>query len=494
MKSFKYKAIFTASTSLSKETKKSFEAKASIDELNELKALMPEVKEDEDILYCSFNLAVAGLINDNGHGMLPETALKMMDSFKLKPMNIEHWRNDVIGTISNVGYSSFPDNKLMSPEDCASCKGPFNLCASAVVWKHVSPYFAEYLKDTNDESSWVYKDISTSWEVGFDEFVIARGSRNLFDAEIVTDEAEVKRMSKYLTQMGGNGFDDTNKEVYMVISGTPRGLGGGFTSNPAAAVKGVIVHDPCDECNEEEEKEDEDPMEEDDKKCKSSENNENNISQTTKLAVKRINMKFKDVDEFVDSIQVAASKQEVVASSAIREFIEQELLKRGEGWKSEITVRDEKLQASEQKITDLQAAIDIAKESGSEMKATVDQLTKELEEIKKTAKEAQAQQVFDSRMSKLEEDYDLNDKVRKVVSNSIRSKSDEEYTEWLSNEGEVILAGKEKKVVPVEEAVFEVKASAEIVPNVSSPNEPEDTKIRASVKRDKNNVFTITLK
>jgi hypothetical protein len=490
MKNFKYKATFTASTTLAKETKKSFEAKASIDELEGLKAIMPESKDDEDILYCSFNLAVAGLINANGHGMLPETALKMMDSFKMKPMNIEHYRQDVVGAITNVGCSSFPDNKMMSPEDCASSKSPFNLCASAIVWKHVSPYFAEYLKDTNDENSWVYKDISTSWEVGFDEFVIARGSRNLFDAEIITDEKEVKRLSKYLTQMGGTGFDDTNKEVYMVISGSPRGLGGGFTSNPAAAVKGVIVHDPCDV----EDNEDETDMEEDDKKCKSSENKENNISQKTKLTVKRVNMKCKNIDELIDSIQVAASKQEIVASSAIREFIEQEIMKGAEGWKSEISVRDEKLQANETKIKDLQAAVDVAKESGAEMKATVEQLTKELEEIRKNAQEAQAQQVFDSRMSELEDKYDLSDKVRKVVSNSIRNKSEEEYAEWLSNEGEVILAGKEKKVAPVEDAVLEVKASAEIIPNASSNEENKETKLSASVKRGKDNVFVITLK
>ena len=128
------------------------------------------------------------------------------------------------------------------------------------------------------------------------------------------------------------------------------------------------------------------------------------------------------------------------------------------------------------------------------MKATVEQLTKELEEIRKNAQEAQAQQVFDSRMSELEDKYDLSDKVRKVVSNSIRNKSEEEYAEWLSNEGEVILAGKEKKVAPVEDAVLEVKASAEIIPNASSNEENKETKLSASVKRGKDNVFVITLK
>lgn len=486
--SYKYKAIFEVQANFKQTSKKALESKASIDELKELTALMPEDKSDEDLLYCSFNLGVAGLVNANDHGILPATAVSMMNTFKMKPMNIEHYRSDVVGVITNVGFSSFPENKLMAQEDCADCKMPFNMAASAVVWKKVNPWFADSLKYSNKEDGWDYKGISTSWEVGFDEYVIARGSKNLFDAEIVEDEAEVKRLSKYLRQFGGTGFDDNHKEVYMVISGEPCGIGGGFTANPAAAVSGVIVHDPEDE--EEDEKEMDESK---DIILKDSNNNDKKISQSNKTTVEWINMKFKNVDEFIDCYQSSASKQEVIASSAVREFIQEQIEKGVEGWKSQVDERDAKISESASKISDLQAALDVAKDNGKTLSDSVESLKSELADIKAEAAKAKAQEIFNSRMAELDEKYEMSDKVRTVIAKSIANKSDEQYSEWLSNEGEVILAGKEKKAKEVDEAVKEVKASADIVPNTSHEDKQEPKKLSASVKRAKNGEFEITL-
>lgn len=506
-KQFKYSATFDVLASVKKQSMKNFTAKASIDELEDLRTLLPsneEMKMHDDLLFCSFNLAVAGLINANNHGILPETALQLLPYWQHRPLNIEHNRRCNVGVITNAGFSSFPDNKIMTTEQVSAATSPFNIAIAGVVWKIADPYFADFLECTNDEEDeWCYKKMATSWEVGFSDYIIARGSKNLFTAEIIRDADEIARLTPFLTQFGGTGFDNTNTEVYLVISGEARALAGGFTENPAAAVSGVYVPD-LEEEEEDEEEEDEveepemkpDPeLEMDDKKKSTcSEISANNISQKPKLTVKKINsMKFKDINDFCDKYSEATAKQEVFATSDIREFFEKSLVKEVENWQSEVSKHETKVLEAEARVDELQSTINAEKEKSKEQADALAALKSELDALKEKVETEKVESVLASRISDLASKYTLNEKALKLISDSIKGKSDEELTAWLADQGEVILAGKEKVAETPEEGLKEVKASKDFIPNAGSESQKQtEDKSEPSVTR-KGQIFSISL-
>ena len=85
----------------------------------------------------------------------------------------------------------------------------------------------------------MYKTISASWEVGFSEYKIAVGSKNLKEAEIISDPTRIKEMKGMLRGFGGKGLTEEGKPIYRLITGDVYPLGIGFTMKPAAN-KGVI--------------------------------------------------------------------------------------------------------------------------------------------------------------------------------------------------------------------------------------------------------------
>jgi len=241
MKDFKYKTFFNTTIPVVMATEKSDIALAS---LKELRALLPEeeeIEENEDLLYTAFNSCVVNLINANDDGVMTKEGLQMAPKFTHRQLNIEHNRSMVIGHITGYGFSSFVDNQLLSAEDLKDTSDPFNIALSGIIYKVVDPYFADFLKESSDEKGLFYQSISASWEVGFDEYVVCVGSKKIKDAEIVSEDAQVKELSKYLKCMGGTGFMKDGTPVYRVVVGNPVPLGCGFTANPAAAVQGVLV-------------------------------------------------------------------------------------------------------------------------------------------------------------------------------------------------------------------------------------------------------------
>ena len=529
MKEFKYKATFEVDASLEKRSFKNLQASASVKELKDLRTLLPSdeyMKEHDDLLFCSFNLAVAGMINKNNHGILPKTAERMMKYWVNRPLNIEHDRSNTIGCIINTGFSTFGENKIITVDEALKSGEPFNLCMGGVVWKVVDPYFAEYLEMTNkytEKDNYFYGKVATSWEVGFDKYVIAKGSKNLFNAEIVTDEKEIERLSPFLTQFGGTGFDKNNVECYLVISGDARPLGGGFTENPAAPVKSVFIPDLEEEEEKEEEPDDQDEMDDSSKKMNPSEKTETKkeelmedsvqasdnskkipsseknieksekiISQNKKITVRHINdMKFKDINDFCDKYAEASAKQEVFAASEVREFIQDQFVKEAEGWKSKVTEQEELAKASNEKVSALETDLATAKQEAEATKQSLDALRAELAEIRANTEKAEKEAKFNARMSELDEKYSLDEKTRKKLAKDIFGYSDEEYASYLAEDGDVILAGKEKGVADSpEKALKEVKASADFIPNAGSDKEPakdEKKSYKATVEYDGRN-------
>ena len=216
-------------------------AKAGIDSLKPFLDSSIDLEKNYDLIGVAFNAFVVNRANKNGQVISTDVALSSVENFKFKPMNVEHKRKNVAGLITGYGFSEYGTDKPLTLEEVKDKKDPFNVVLSGFVWRVVNDEFAAKLEESSDPSSESYLSISTSWEMGFKNFNIAKGSLNLSDATIFSDEENITAMKDKLIHFGGNGVDEDGSPLYINLIGEVLPLGIGFTMNPAADVKGVKV-------------------------------------------------------------------------------------------------------------------------------------------------------------------------------------------------------------------------------------------------------------
>lgn len=437
-------------------------------ELEDLKSLLPnseEIKNNPDLLYTCFNAAVINLINLNGDGITTEGAKILVESTKFKPMNIEHSREDIVGVITNYGFSSFGDNKTLTEQELTD--DPFNLSLAAIVWKISNKTFYKFILDSQDEDSEFFKTVSTSWEVGFNSYKLAVGSKDLRKAKIIDDEATVEEYSKYLSSMGGTGFLPTGEEVYRVIGDDCRFLGCAFTTNPAAAVQGVLSVDYRDfeEIEEELEEETEEPEEDLEHEMKEFEEGETEgsvkpevtevteteagifIENQDKISLNKknrviVHMKYNNLDELIDHLHEAAA-------SDVRDFVVSQVEKSNDQFVALKNEKAEKEQALENALANIKNFEDESQ-----------QLRNEVSEMRASLKAQEDQAKFSERIESLKEQFDIDSAASKSVAKRIFGLSDEDFNEWLEDMKPLL---KSKSAA----TVLEVQGSAI---NVAVPN------------------------
>lgn len=494
---FKYKTKFECLASFIKKEKPDGIklSVAALDELNSLRSLAPtdeEITNNPDLLYVIFNGAVTSLVNLNHDCIDNDTAVKISQAFINKYIDVEHSRSMCVGSIINSGFSTFKDNQIVSADSLSGNYEPHNMSFCGVIWKTVDSYLTELVEDSNETDSWMYRKISASWEIGFNEYKIARGSRNLGQAEIITDPKEVDRLSKYLVCEGGSGFDDTNTEVYRLISGTVVPLGMGLVRNPAAAVNGVsVIEVELEGQDDEEDTTEEFETPEDTfanpkmKESKCSDITQMNktiedlieknkiltdsiekFSQKQKNIVKARNiMKFKDTESLLEALEV--SEASAVTPQMIRQHFEATIDQAAKEYKALEQVKASKEQ-------ELNEALEAARNSATELAA----LANEIKTLKDEAEANKKLTVFNDRISALAEKYEFNSDVQKVIAKQIRDLDEDQYTSWLAEDAKVILAAFEKKEEPKEtktpeEIMQESHASTKHVPNAGDGEQPK---------------------
>ena len=215
-------------------------SQASLDHLRPLIPADVDLSKNIDLLGVAFNAAVVNKFNKNGDGIDTKTAIAIKDYFINKPTNIEHQKEKVVGHIISSSFSDYGTNELLEEESVAATDYPFNIALGALVYKVVNPSFARMLEEGGDGQE--FQDvISASWEIGFNDYCIALGSDDLSEAELITDESQIKEFSKYLKAYDGEGEMEDGTCVHRLVIGEIYPLGIGFTTNPAADVKGVTV-------------------------------------------------------------------------------------------------------------------------------------------------------------------------------------------------------------------------------------------------------------
>ncbi len=403
--------------------------------LIDLEKFVPNVDTEEnyDLLPVAFNAFVANRVNKNGDVVDTETALAMYKNFINKPVNIEHNRKSVIGTILTAGFSSFGEDKPLTEEEVKESKEPFNITLGGIVWKITDQDLANKIENSSDPTSEDYMNISASWELGFNDYnivVVEDGEeKNIGNAKEISDPKEIEELESKLRGFGGEGKLEDGSCIYRKVINKVIPLGIGLTEAPAADVKGILTAS--------EEKEDTQI------EAEVAEQKEEKISQNTKtnVSIRKVEaMKIENITDINDE------SLQTLKASAIHEYIKESLRDASEKFSSEKQEKDGALSEAQEKHEGL------LKEQES-LKAELESVKEKLASLETEKAEREMLERFNQRMASFDERYDLTDEDRKVLASQVKDLSDEEFAAFDQNMT-VLLSSKEK----TEEEVKEVEA------------------------------------
>lgn len=502
-------------------------AVASVDQLKQYLPQNVDLDVNRDLMGVAFDAFVVNRGNKNGHIISTDVALAMVENFINKPFNIEHNRKVVVGVCTGYGFSEFGSSKPLTLEEVKAMKDPFNVVLSGYVWKIVNPDFASELVESSDPSSNKYLSVSASWELGFNEFNVAKGNKNLADATIIEKEDEIVELKDRLKVFGGNGYTEDGEIVLLNLQGNVLPLGIGFTNTPAAEVSGVVISydkpqeqketkasmyeikegvEGCDgfavvedgvldKCfKTKKEAEDYLKTEQEDNIENDEEENELESSEIkiNKKSVQEENNNVKNTMQLKNIDDITEDSIKEVAASQVREFISNRIADLAKEWQSKVEEKETALKAAEDQIAELKTSLESIKADSEKVK---EEFTKIQEDLK--AKEIEAN--FQRRMSLLDEEFDLTDEDRSIIAEDLNAiENDEQFEKWYKKfstfaaakkkaakaeykkEAEMkkeemkeekaseVVASEEKTV---EEVISSAEVKEEVLPNASSPQE-----------------------
>ncbi len=375
--------------------------------LEKLRDMIPEeidLDRNIDLLGVAFNAALVNQFNRNGDGINSESAAKVLEYFKHKPTNIEHNKENVVGHIVSASFSDLDTNDIMDMSEARGKEDPFNISLGAVIYRSVNKEFADLVEGSVDPESSLYHKVSASWEIGFNDFVIAVGSEKLSEAKIITNEDEIDELKQFLKAFGGNGRTEEGEEVYRLITGEIFPLGIGFTANPAADVKGLITQ-----------------MEEDSVAFESEqiEKNEKNISQIEKNTVIKVKHTVMENNEILNDLvsaleeKVSNKKFSEEAVATVSKIINDAILQRNEEFLKE-------KESLENQKEELAKAAESHSQEIEDLRTQLNESIEKVQSLESNQKEQEALATFDSRMSHIEEGYELDDESRKVIAHEVK--------------------------------------------------------------------------
>lgn len=357
----------------------------------------------------------------------------MHKNFVNKPVNIEHNRKSVIGTILTAGFSSFGDDKPLTEEEVKDMKGPFNVTLGGVIWKITDKELADKIENSSDPTSDDYMNISASWELGFNEYnivVLEAEEKNIENARIISDPQEVEAHEGKLRGFGGEGKLEDGSYVYRKVVNKVVPLGIGLTENPAADVKGVLV-----------------ASEDTQIEAEVAEQNEEKISQNTKTNVSIQKVEAMKIENITD---INDESLQTLKASAIHEYIQESLKDASEKFTSEKQEKEDALAEANEKHEGL------LKEHET-LKAELESVKEKLASLETEKVEREMLEQFNQRMASFDERYDLSDEDRKVLASQIKDLTEEDFASFDQNM--TVLLSSKVKTEETEEVVEEVEAS-----------------------------------
>ena len=461
MQKHKYTTIFSSSVRplVSEEKDKYLSLASLVDVGNFLPNL--DTEKNYDLLPIAFNACVANRANRNGDIIDTKTALEICESFVNKPINIEHNRDKVIGTILTAGFSAFGSDEVITDLDqIRENNGPFNLTLGGVVWKIVNSGITDLIEESNDPTSDNYLKISASWELGFSDYNIVAmegESKNMEDGEVISEFNAVEKIKNKLRGFGGDGKLEDGRSIYRQVINDVLALGIGLTETPAADVKGVAVKVKEDETEKDlhanESKEEENISQKSQRDVIKNDDN-----RTTKAKTMKINR----IEDITDE-----SLKELSAST-VSDFIQKELEKASEDFSQERSKTQDALNEAKEK----QEALS---QENAEISKRLEEFQTKINELEGEKEERLQQEKFSVRMASFDEKYKLSDDDRKVLAAQIKDLDDESFDKY-SKDMTVLLSSKDKEILADEE-----EEKVEVDEKKEDSEEKSEEKSEASV-------------
>jgi len=466
---FRYTTGFSSKITASSVDSGGDVSRASLRQLSDLIPTEVDLDRNVDLLGVAFNAAVANTFNRNGDGIDSITAVAIKDNFIHKPTNIEHNKARVVGHILKAALTSREDNSPISEGEAIETINPINISLGAVVYRTVDSNFANMIEESVNPESDLYNVVSASWEIGFNDYYIALGSKNLKEAEIVSDAKQIEELSKYLKANDGEGEMEDGTLVNRLVVGNIFPLGIGFTANPAADVKGIYIREDkkkegdakvaqpliCD-----------DPIEVDSTRfLQKNKKIQKNISQKEETAVTFNNEQniimeqnqnlFEEIKELLSSkLPEKSYSEESVAN--IAKVVGDAIKEKSEQFeKDRLAILEDQAEAAEnEKAREVEV---------EELKSKLNETTEKLEELELAQKTQADEARFNLRMENIDNEYELADEDRKALASEVSDldETDEtfqSYKEKLS----VMWSHKNKETIKETEAAFQVRLEEEL--------------------------------
>jgi hypothetical protein len=458
---YKYTTTFEAPISACEINESSFISKASLDNLESLVPQGIDYKQNIDLIGVSFNAAVVNMFNKNGDGMDTETALAFTRNFIHKPTNIEHNKEKIVGHIVTAGFSDYKTSQILTPQELVGKKDPFNIALGAVVYRSANKDFVNLIERSTNPNDTYFKQISTSWEVGFTDYDLAIGSTNLDDAEIITDPKKVDELKSLLKVYGGSGKTKDGKNIYRLIKGMIYPLGIGFTTSPAADVKGIYM--------KEEEPISVNIIDKRDRSIKKVSQSDI-INVTTK---KKINMEFENVISELKELLVEKKFSEEAVASMTSTFAEA-IKQKDEQYRNDI----ESAKSEKEAIANERAEL---KESVDSMKTQLAEAQEKIQSFEASKKAEEAIAAFNERMDLIDQKYALEDEDREFLANELKTLDlAEEAFASFQDKLSILWKSKDKETKAAFEAEIQARINAEVEKRVGkvslASTEPEEEK------------------
>ncbi|MGA0317672.1 MAG: hypothetical protein ACO3LB_08305 [Flavobacteriaceae bacterium] len=461
--SYKYTTTFEAEVFSCDIGGGSFISKASLENLESLIPKGVNFEDNIDLLGVAFNAAVVNKFNKNGDGIDSKTAIEYTKNFIHKPTNIEHDKDKIVGHIASAGWSEYGTSRIMTAEELEGYTKPFNIALGALVYKSANSTFADAVEKSVDPKQGSYHSISTSWEVGFSDFVLAVGSEYLEEARIISDRDEMEEMVGCLKSFGGCGKTDKGEPVNRLITGKIYPLGIGYTTNPAADVKGIYMKS-----------EDKSPIVINDKRDK-------NISHCEKTNVnlkKNNSMETeKVIDELKDLLADKKFSQEAIASmtSTFADAIKE----KDEEFRAELTKSQEEKEALANEHAELKTSVE-------DLKSKFEEAQTKIAEYEAAIKAEQAIARFNERMDVLDQKFDLEDEDKEFLAKELKDVDEAEeafasFEEKLS----ILWKHKSKEAKAEFEKQIEARIQQEVEKRISKPtSEPVEEAVASKTDEE----------
>jgi hypothetical protein len=475
-KEYKYTTTFDSVIFASSEIENSNISQASLDSLRPLIPANIDLDRNIDLLGVAFNAAVVNKFNKNGDGIASEAAVAIKDYFVHKPTNIEHDRDRIVGHIVSAGFSRYDDSsELMDDDEALITEGAYNIALAAVVYKTASKEFADLVMNSTDPESDYYQTVSTSWEVGFNDYVIAVGGDDLNESTIVSDPQEVEAYSPYLKSLGGKGTLKDGRKVNRLIVGEIYPLGIGFTSNPAADVKGLVAQQgeskPATSSRNE-------PIDKLITKSKKT----SHSSQENVLNKETNNNTIMDKDTIINEFRAALDEKlgnqdfsEESVASISKVFIEA-IREKGEQYVADL----EKAKAEKDEAVQAQNSL---QEKMGEVEQQLQSTQEKLSALEQENAARESEVRFNARMELLNEIYDLDEEDSKIVASELADLDETEesfagYQEKLAK----VWKHKNKEFIAAEQKAFEDRVAAEVAKRLETVEAATEEKTEVEVE------------